>query len=152
MSARSHPFGRGVAAGGALGALGVIVYFLLKNLGLGGHGSGRDEHEGGSLVVPPQIKDAQRLMFVMVHPTVDDASQTLGFRGGDAKIYTLEELLARVKAGGRSDVTLKTAGNVREGASAAARDQIRRSGIEIWMEGGARVSGNLRGQYGWGGT
>ena len=157
----SSTYGREIGLGASFGAVGVILYLLIKNLGLGGHGSGREEHGGPpaqvsppikdaqrpTAQVSPPIKDAQRLVFVMNHPTVADGSQTMSFRGSDAKLYALDELIARIRAGGRSDVTLKTAGNVREGAAAAARDQLRQAGIEIWTESGARVSGNARGQY-----
>jgi hypothetical protein len=132
----------------AFGVVGVLLYVLIKNLGLGKHGSAREGPGQLELPAASPLKDAQRLVFVMTRPTVDDAHAVMGFRGSDAKTYALEELIARVRAGGRSDVTLRTAGNVREGAVAAARDQLRQAGIEIWSESGARVSGNARGQYG----
>lgn len=147
---RQDSLGRELGLTAAFGAVGVLLYVLIRNLGLGRSGSAHEGHGPGQLestAVPP-LKDGQRLVFVMTRPTMDDAHAAMGFRGSDAKAYALEELIARVRAGGRSDVTLKTAGDVLEGAAAAARDQLRQAGIEIWSESGARVAGNARGQYG----
>ena len=149
---RQNSLGRGLVTGSAVGAIGVLLYLLIKNLGFGpGERGAGEPGRGGSQGVPssplPLAKDTQRLSFVMTQPTADDPSRPMSFRGPDGKIYALEEMIARVKAGARSDVTLKTAGNVREGSAVVARAAIKQAGIEIWT-GGARVSGNARGQYG----
>lgn len=144
---------RGVATVGALGAVGVLLYFLIKNLGLSGRSGGKVGDRGKLLppapgVLPPP-GDAQRLTFVMIQPTPDAPSLPMSFRGPDAKAYSLDEMIARVRAGGRSDVVLKISGNVRAGSAESAKELVKKAGIEIWIEGGTRVSGaNSRGQYG----
>lgn len=138
---------RGVATAGALGAAGVLLYFLVKNLGLGGGKDNRGKPVPG--VLPPP-GDAQRLTFVMTLPTPDAPSLPMSFRGPDARAYSLDDLIARVRSGGRSDVVLKIAGTVRAGSAESAQALIKKAGIQIWTEGNTRVSGavNGRGQYG----
>jgi hypothetical protein len=119
---------RGVATVGAVGAVGVLLYLLIKNVGFGSGKSGRGE--------PQMPKDEQRLEFVMIHPTPDEHPRIpMGFRGPGAKIYSLEEMIARVKAGDRIDVTLKIMGDVRHGSVMEARTLIKQAGIEISTAG-----------------
>jgi len=142
---------RGAATVGALGAAGVLLYFLVKNLGLGGRGKDdRSKLASPAPGVLPPPGDARRLTFVMTQPTPAAPSLPMSFRGPDAKDYSLDEMIARVRAGGRSDVVLKISGNVRAGSAESAKDLVKKAGIEIWIEGGTRVSGaaNGRGQYG----
>jgi hypothetical protein len=155
---------RGVGTGVAVGAVGVLLYLLIRNLGLGGGGArgegGRGESGRGlgpevptvppmppMPPMPPLPKDEQRLLFVMTQPTADDPSRPMSFRGPGARAFALEEMIARVKAGGRSDVTLKTAGNVRQGSADSALSLVKQAGIKVWVSGiGPAV--NDRGQYG----
>jgi hypothetical protein len=162
----------GVGTGLAVGGIGVLLYLLLKNLGGGGGGGGgggRGRGEGRAelpepaipppmmpppLPLPPRARDEKRLTFVMTQPTADDPSRPMSFRSRDegpgARTYALDELLARVRAGGRADVTLKITGDVRESSAQSAQDLIKRAGIVVWKEdalGAAHVSGNARGSY-----
>lgn len=156
--------------------VGVALYFLIRNLGFGG-GRGETQDEGTSAqplpssILPPTpqtLRDAQRLEFVMVSPT-SSADKTMAFRGPDEVIYSLEEMITRIKAGGRSDMILKIRGDVITGAVTEAEAAIRRSGIDRWRDDPSQlfpsadvwpwwsrsttepaktVSGNARGQYG----
>jgi hypothetical protein len=140
---RENSSWRGLGAGVALGGVGVLLYFLIK--GLGGSGG-----RGAGLALLMRPRDEKRLTFVMTQPTADDPSRPMSFRGSDAKMFSLDEMISRVKAGGRSDVTLKMAGNVRQGSAESALTLVKQAGIEVWKEaapGGASVSGNDRGQY-----
>ena len=101
-------------------------------------------------------RDEQRLEFVMVRPTTLD-DKTLGFRGPGETIYSLDETIARIKAGGRSDMILKVRGDVITGPATVAEAQIKKAGIDIWKPAPpslfpekqpAIVSGHARGQYG----
>jgi len=59
---------------------------------------------------------------------------TMGFRlRNDAsfKIYSLKELVARVKDGGRTDVDLGVSGDVRHGLWDEARALIKRAGLTV---------------------
>lgn len=146
-------FGVGIGFGFAL-------YFLIQNFGFGrgfGFGGGRGEARDGA---PPLLpRDEQRLEFVMVGPsTLDD--KTAAFRGPDSKIYSLEEMIARIKAGGRTDMTLKVRGDVIMGPVDDAEAAIKSAGIDLWKHVPPplfpekqpvpveAVSGNARGYYG----
>ena len=152
--------------------VGFALYFLIRNLGFGGGfglGGGRGEarDEGAPVPpstpppLPPMLRDEQRLEFVMVRPTTLD-DKTMAFRGPGDTIYSLEEMLARIKAGGRTDMTLKVRGDVISGPADNAEAAIKRAGIDLWesappppfpeKQPGAKppatVSGNARGYYG----
>jgi hypothetical protein len=110
-------------------------------------------------------RDEQRLEFVMVGPTMLD-DKTAAFRGPEGKIYSLEEMIVRIKAGGRDDMILKVRGDVISGPADVAETQIKKAGISIWKTAppplfpekqpasaksfapAPRVSGNARGEYG----
>jgi hypothetical protein len=122
-----HPL---VWGGASVGIIAGFLYFFLR--GRQGPG-GRESGFGTGMPAPTAIqKDPARLTFVMVTPTADDPSRPSSFRGSDGKLLLLEELIARVKAGGRSDVALKIRGDVRAGAAASARARITEAGIKIW--------------------
>lgn len=163
----SGDLGKGVVGAG----IGFALYLFITGLELGWGGGGRGRGEGSGRgetkappasegsgrgptqpllepLVPSRPKDASRLSFVMTHPTFDDPSLPMSFRGPDARAYSLDEMIARIKTGGRSDVVLKTAGNVREGSASSATARVKQAGIEVWKEDGVRVSGNARGSYG----
>jgi hypothetical protein len=133
---------RGVGTAAAAGAVAVFLYLLVRSLG----------ERGRALLPPPRPKDEQRLTFVMTQPT--ESARPMSFRlldeGTDTRVYALEDLIARVKAGGRSDVTLKIAGNVIESSAQSALALIKQAGIEVWKDVTSipRVAGNNRGQYG----
>ena len=140
--------------------VGFALYFLIRNLGFGGgfgFGGGRGER-GAEDVTPPMPRDEQRLEFVMVGPTTL-VDKTPEFSGPGGKIYALEEMLARIKAGGRTDMFLKVRGDVISGPADAAEEEIKRAVIDIWkpappplfpenQPARETVSGNARGQYG----
>ena len=135
------------------GVVGFGLYYLVTGLGFGGLGSGEGRGPGPgrgepSTPEPTLPKDEARLSFLMIQPTADDPTRPMSFRSADGTRYTIEEMLARVKAGGRYDVTLKIRGDVRAGAGEAAQILIKQAGIEIWKDT-PRVSGNnVRGEYG----
>ena len=139
--------------------VGFALYYLIRNLGfggggLGGLGFGGGEARGeGAPVPPPMPRDAQRLEFVMVGPTTLD-DKTMAFRGPGDTIYALEELIARIKAGGRTDMSLKVRGDVISGPADDAAAALKRAGIDLWKpasplfpEPVKSVSGNERGQH-----
>ena len=149
--------------------VGFGLYLLFRNLGFGGgfgFGGGRGEPRDEGAPAPPSIpRDEQRLEFVMVGPTTLD-NKTPRFSGPGGKIYALEELIARIKAGDRTDMLLKVRGDVISGPADDAEAQIKNAGIDIWKpappplfpenqparetssEPVKTVSGNARGQYG----
>ena len=144
-------------------SLGFGLYLLIQNLGFGGgsgfgRGRGEARDEGASAVPPsPSLlpRDEQRLEFVMVLPTTR-GDKTTAFRGPDGKIYALEEMIARIKAGGRIDVLLRVRGDVISGPADDAEAQIKQAGIDLWKPAPpplfpekqpTGVSGNARGQY-----
>ena len=148
--------------------IGFALYYLIRNLGFGGGlgfgGEGGEARgEGASAPAPPSMpRDEQRLEFVMVRPTTND-DKTTAFRGPGGTIYALEEMIARIKAGGRTDMTLKVRGDVISGPADAAEAAIKRAGIDLWKpappslfpekqstadQPSTPVSGNARGQYG----
>jgi hypothetical protein len=150
--------------------VGAALYFFITGLGFGGRGRGRGEGRGegrdvSELPVPPvtppvpvRPRDEKRLNFLL---------STRGFELRDenwkptspAKSYSLEEVIFRVKEGGRSDLALKASGAVIQGAYDSALERLKQAGIVVWkVEAGpvppppVRASGNMRGQYGarWG--
>lgn len=147
--------------------VGFGLYLLIRNLGFGGgfgfgggRGDARDEGPPTPPSSPPMPRDEQRLEFVMAGPTTLD-NKTPTFSGPGGKIYALEEMLARIKAGGRTDMLLKIRGDVISGPADDAEAQIKKAGIDIWKpappplfperqapEPVKTVSGNARGQYG----
>ena len=145
--------------------VGFGLYWLIRNFGFGGGGFGfggggaRDEGAPSPPAMPPIPRDEQRLEFLMMGPTtLDDKTPT--FRGPGGKIYALEEMIVRIKAGGRTDMTLKVRGDVISGPADDAEAQIKKAGIDIWKPVPPplfpekqpapvkTVSGNGRGQYG----
>ena len=148
--------------------VGFGLYLLISNLGLGGGlgfgGERGDAGRGEATPPPPMPRDEQRLEFVMVAPTTLD-NKTPAFRGPGDKIYSLDEMIARIKAGGRTDVLLKVRGDVISGPADDAETQIKQAGIDLWKPAPPplfpeqqptdvkpdpvkTVSGNARGEYG----
>ncbi len=159
----AESFGKAVLGG----AVGFALYILVTGLGLGGRGEGRGEGgrgRGEPLAEPPSVpsppppprpKDEKRLTLVMMQPTASGPESPMSFRLKDddpsTKTYSLEEAIARIRSGGRSDVNLRIRGSVRAGSADAALELLRRAGIQVWKEETPpppHVSGNARGQYG----
>lgn len=118
--------------------VGFGLYFLIRNLFGGGFGfgGGRGEARGdGTSDTPPPLpsipRDEQRLEFLMMGPTTLD-NKVATFRGPDGKIYLLEEMIARIKAGGRADVLLRVPGDVIGGPADDAKARIKQAGIILW--------------------
>lgn len=136
--------------------VGYGLYRLIRDLGFGG---GRGEARGdGTAPGPPTPsipRDEQRLEFLMVGPTSPD-NRKAAFRGPGGQLYALEEMIARIKAGGRADVLLRIRGDVISGPADEAEAEIKRAGIALWKpappplfpEKQPPVVGNERGQYG----
>jgi len=139
--AMTEGFGK-VALGGVVG---FGLYLLVTGLGFGGGGGG-----GGAVSRP---KDQRRLSFVMQGPSSPGRPMIFRLRDDDpsAKIYSLDEAIARVKAGGRADVNLWIRGDVIQGLADQAMDLFKRAGIEVWKDAAvsaSRVAENVRGEYG----
>jgi hypothetical protein len=142
---------------------GFALYYLVTGLGFGagGRGEGEGLGEPTSPTEPPSVppppparpKDETRLNFVL---------SATGLEQRDAnwrppamkKIFTLDEMIARIKDGGRSDVTLKISGDVREGTLRETLSRLKQVGIDVYkLEAtptappSSRVSGNARGEY-----
>jgi hypothetical protein len=135
------------------GAVGFGLYLFITGLGFGGTGRGEGRGAGAGPAVPPsRAKDQEPLQFVLrstgLHLRVDDPKT--------AKTYSLEEVIARIKEGGRADVELTISGGAREGTVEAVRTGLRQAGISVHEREAVpvtpttppSVSGNLRGQYG----
>ena len=147
--------------------VGYGLCLLIQNLGLGGgFGGGRGEARGDGTSPalpgssPPSIpRDEQRLEFLMVGPTTPNNKKAT-FRGPGGQIYSLEEMIARIKAGGRTDVLLRVRGDVISGPTDNAEAEIKQAGIDLWKPAPPplfpekqpapvkTVAGNARGQYG----
>lgn len=146
------------------GAAGFALYFLFGRGGLGfgesGDGEGRGEPRLPTeppAVPPPsppptRPRDEARLNYVL---------SSAGLEQRDAnwkppavkKIYALEEVIARIKDGGRSDVTLKVSGDAREGTLRDVLAGLKQAGIDVYRleatpPAPPSVSGNARGEYG----
>lgn len=146
----SEGFGKAVLGG----AVGFALYFLIAGFGFGGRGRG--EGEAPSPSPPPRPKDETRLSFLMTEPRVFGHPAGFQLRTGgklEPKLYAVEELIARVKEGGRSDVELRASGAVIQGPWDDARESIKRSGLTVWVavvsspSAPPRVAGNARGHY-----
>lgn len=142
------------------GAVGFALYLVATGLGFGtGRGSGTGTGPSPSPTpTPPQPttpapfpKDTARLAFVMTGPTTPPHTQPMTFqlRGDLARTYLIDDLVARVKAGGRSDVSINFRGDVLQGAIDAARAAIKHAGLQSWEEaaGAPKVVGSDRGLY-----
>ena len=120
------------------------LFYLATHFGFGrGHGSGPS---------PSRAPDAKRLTFLMTAPSGHDAHQPAGFQqrtdtGLDPQIYSIDDLIARVRDGGRTDVELRASGAVLQGPWEAARDHIKQAGITVFEAATApTVSGFARGR------
>ena len=142
--------------------VGFALYFFITGLGFGGRGRGegrgedrgRDVPEPIAPLVPPPVparpRDDKRLNVLL---------STRGFELRDenwkplsvAKIYSLEEVIARVKEGGRNDLALKVSGAVIQRDYDSALVGLKQAGIVVWKAETpppVHTSGNARGQYG----
>ena len=146
------------------GAVGFALLFVGTGLGWGRRGGASPSGGGGPFPPLPapsshslRPKDDKRLSFVMIEPKV--VGGALGFRlrdGEPLKIYSLEELLARVRDGGRSDVELRASGDVMHGAWDEAQGRIKRAGLAVLLaapssgllvRAGVAWRDDTRGQY-----
>lgn len=134
-----------------------------------------------SIPPPGTAKDESRLTFLMTQPETSAGALPMRFQQQlepGARSYSLKEMIDRIKAGGRTDVTLRTAG-MRPGSAHYARAFLIKSGIDVWDVDGKQwklgpdaarvdlsdgesahylqgpddkasvvVSGNIRGRYG----
>jgi len=120
---KSHPilwFGVG-----AVGVIAGLLFFRGRQGWAGGRGTGpRDQGSATPVPVTTIQHDPERLTFVMMSPS--------SFRGPEGKIYSLNELVLRVAAGGRMDVTLKIPGSIRQGDVQAAKATIKGAGIDVF--------------------
>jgi hypothetical protein len=129
----------------------ISTYMLITGLGLGGRGHGDSRGAGRGEAPSVPARPEEHLNFL---PSPE------GFRQRDSdwkpvaatKVLTLEEVVARVKEGGRSDLSLKISGDAVQRAVDAALAAFKRHGIDVLVETAAsapaRVSGNARGRYG----
>jgi hypothetical protein len=141
-----HPLAWGTLGVGILG----LLYFLFR--GREGSGGRRESGFGPGLPMPlptPIPRDPSRLTFVMLRPTAGDPHESPSFRGPDGKMFSLDEMIARVRAGGRSDVAFTAAGDVRQGSIDAAKAHIQGAGIQVWENSSTKSVGRSieRGYY-----
>ena len=139
--------------------VGFAIYYFISGLGFGGHGGGTGEGPG-TTPIAPRPPDSKRLSFVMQEPGVVGRPMAFRLRDDDpsTKTYTLDETIARIKAGGRSDMSLWIRGNVIQGSADKAKALLEAAGITVWKEVGPtptptptaspHVAGNARGRYG----
>lgn len=135
---------------------GFALYYLVTGLGFGPGGRG-DGGRGESPRVPPMVpptvparpRDEARLNFVLTAAGLEQRDES--WRSPAVrKIFTLEEMIARIKDGGRSDVTLKVAGDAREGTLRETLAGLKQAGIDVYQLEAApgtapHVSGRGRG-------
>lgn len=146
--------------------VGFALYYLVTGLGFGagGRGEGEGEGEGHGEPTPPterptvpppppvRPKDETRLNFVLLSTGLEQRDESWR-PSAVKKIFTLEEMIARIKDGGRSDVTLKVSGAAREGTLFETLRRLKQDGIDVYQLEAVpplppRVSGNARGEYG----
>ena len=75
--------------------------------------------------------DSERLTFLMSQPRTDAGQLPMRFQqqeGPDVRSYSLKDMVERIQAGRRHDVTLRTTG-MREGSADYARAFLWKSGI-----------------------
>jgi hypothetical protein len=155
--------GRNLTAGNVGGAMlgfgfGFALYYLITGLGFGAGGRGEGEGLGEStpptepsVPPPPPVfpKDETRLNFVL---------SAAGLEQRDAswrppavrKIFTLDEMIVRIREGGRSDVALKVSGDAREGTLRETLARLEQAGIDVYQLAATpppHVAGNARGEY-----
>jgi hypothetical protein len=102
---------------------------------------------------PTRPKDETRLNFVLSAAGLEQRDESWR-PPAVKKIFTLDEMIARIKEGGRSDVTLKVSGDAREGTLRETLGRLKQAGIDVYqLEAGPaappspHVSGNARGEY-----
>lgn len=134
---KGHPWMWGTLGVGVLA--GLAYFFLRGREGWGGRESGAGLGMPAPSVIP---RDLTRLTFVMAGPTADDPSRPPSFHGPDGKMFSIDDMIMRIKAGGRSDVTFVAAGNVRQGSIDVARGRVKDAGIQIWESVSAKSVGH----------
>lgn len=143
--------------------VGFALYYLVTGLGFGA--GGRGEGEGlGELPLPtepPSVpplptrpKDETRLNFVLSATGLEQRDESWR-PPAVKKIFTLDEMIMRIKEGGRSDVTLKVSGDAREGTLRETLARLKQAGIDVYQleashasPPASHVSGSARGTYG----
>jgi len=119
------------AATGALAGFG--LYLIVSGLGFGGGRAGTENDSGDSdrgTTAAPLQRDLVPLTFVMTAPVAGDTSDTAVFRLGTV-FLSLDEMIARILAGSRSDVVIKIRGDVRTGSAVGVMTHLKESGIEV---------------------
>jgi hypothetical protein len=127
----------------ALGAgVGFGLYLLVTALGFGGRGRGRggarreEERTPETSARPPSVppparpRDAARLTFTMFEG--DPAVFRFSGTGESSPPFSVDELIARVRAGGRSDVNLHIRGTVVQHAADEALARLKAAKIEVF--------------------
>lgn len=150
----------GTVGKGVIGAgVGFALYYLVLNLRLGGglgfgaaFGVGEGRGGADSSPRPSRPRDAHRLNLLL-------SSRGFEWRDPDwkspvpASVVTLSDAISRIREGGRSDVTFKTAGDVVQRDYEKALEGLKQAGIDVFKAEASTVpaptiSGNGRGEYG----
>lgn len=175
--ANNNSFASGLGKGVLGVGVGFALYFLIRNLRLGGgfgFGGEPGAREAGSEAPsvpsprpePPLPKDTEPLLFVVFHPEgvsdfgkgsdlatrarreaafhrIDLGTEMVtpreiyrragaAIRDKAAKPLSIDEVIARAKAGGRDDVRLINLGGIRAGTWDDVLDTLMGSGINHW--------------------
>lgn len=104
----------GIGAG-----LGYLIYRLIS--GFGGSGFGLND---------AAAKADERPLELLIRARDGVTSQTELLLAG--QIMTIDQVIARVRSGGRDDVDLLAAGDARHGDVDAAMKALATAGIKIW--------------------
>lgn len=115
----AESFGKLVLGAG----FGFGLYLLVTGLGFG---FGRRDGESA----PPLPHDRVRLTFTMFEG--DPVVFRISGSGPSSLPYSVDELIARVRAGGRSDVNLHIRGTVIQHAADEALARLKAAGIEVF--------------------
>ncbi len=144
-AALSREIGTGVVGVG----VGFVLYLLISGLGRGrSDGTGASAGEGPSPLTPPRPIDDQPVQVVVQPSPADPTKAVIKLEG---RIVSVGDLVSRIDAGGRRDVSVTVTGDTTERAWIEIREALTFLGIHVFQRAPSRLPphvGNARGQYG----